>query len=99
MKLIQELNEAIGRNEQLKAALTKAFDAAVVKYADDFAGNEDKAREALVDKFDINRNKGQITAILKNLGVGAEGTMTSDQIAQFLLNQTNKFDTEMSRAK
>jgi hypothetical protein len=100
MKLIKQLNEALSRNDQLKAAFSKALDAAVAKYADDFDGDKaDKAREALLTKFNPNLTKGEMTAMLKNLGIGKEGTMTSDQIVQFMLNQANRFDAEMSRAK
>lgn len=93
MKFIKELTEAMTRNDQLKAAFTAALEDTIKKYPEQFAGDKaKKARTALLAKFDSNVSKSQISSILSGLGIGESGTMMSNQIAQFLLNQTNKLD-------
>lgn len=83
-----KLSEVFNRNDQLKAAFTQALEDTIAKHAKHFDGDAaDKVRAALITKFDVNRNKSQITTILSDLGVG-----NSNEVAQFLLTQTNKLD-------
>jgi len=94
MELIKQLHEAVTRTERLKTAFGKAIDAAVEKFVDEFKdGKSEQVKDALLDKFDPNMNKGQLKTMLKELGV--ENT---DSIAQTIISMAHKFDTELSRA-
>lgn len=79
-----KLSEVV--NNPLKDAFTQALEVTIKKYEEHFDGDKaDKARDALVGKFDANMNKLQITQVLTDLGVG-----NARDIAQTLLNQTNR---------
>lgn len=94
MELIKQLQEAITRTERLKTAFGKAIDAAIEKYVDQFKdGKGEQVKDTMLDKFDPNLNKGQITTMLKELGVE-----NASDIAQTIISQAHKFDTELSRA-
>lgn len=94
MELIKQLQEAITRTERLKTAFSKAIDAAVEQYVDQFKdGKGEQVKDTMLDKFDPNMNKGQISTVLKELGIE-----NNSDIAQFIIQKAHKFDSELSRA-
>lgn len=94
MELIKQLSEAITRNDKLKAALAKAIDAAVEKYKEHLGDDVvDKIKDSLLDNFDPNITKGEISTKLKEFGVGPSG-----EVAQTIISLAHKFDAEANRS-